>query len=201
MSNNKEIRKKIFHGLNILDKIFNKHKIYYTIAYGTLLGAVRHWDMIQWDDDADVHILRKDIDKIMELKDEFAKYGITLKKNLKLLKLYFNDTDYPFIDLFPIDNFKGKTKRCGPKSYECKQILRKWWTSWYDFPYAWIIDRVKLKFGDLTLWAPRKYIKLLKFWYGPKCLTQCYSNPYNHMTGKFSKSKLINCKKLPKPQI
>ena len=56
----KEIKEKITFGLKIIDKIFNKHNIYYTAAYGTLLGAVRHWDMIPWDDDADLNIWRKD---------------------------------------------------------------------------------------------------------------------------------------------
>ena len=65
----------------ITSKIFNKHKIYYTIGYGTLLGAVRHWDVIDWDDDADLHIYNKDIPKIMKLKEEFAEYGLILEKN------------------------------------------------------------------------------------------------------------------------
>ena len=63
---NTDLQKKIYYGLEIIDKIFNKHNIYYSIAYGTLLGAVRHWDLIEWDDDADLHILKSDIPKIMK---------------------------------------------------------------------------------------------------------------------------------------
>ena len=195
------IRKDIFHGLKILDELFTKHNIYYTIGYGTLLGAVRHWDMIEWDDDADLHILRKDIDKIMNLQGEFKKHGIILKKDWKLLKLYFNEKEYPFIDLFPIDSINGKTKRCRPNSKVCEQINQGWWTSWYDFPFKWIIDRKRLKFGNLNLWAPKEYLNLLKFWYGKKCLTECYSSNFDHITGYYIKPKLINCNNLPKPQI
>jgi Icc-related predicted phosphoesterase len=45
------IKEKIIYGLSIIDKILNAHDIYYTISYGTLLGAVRHWDMIPLDTD------------------------------------------------------------------------------------------------------------------------------------------------------
>jgi len=195
------IRKDIFYGLKVMDKIFNKHNIYYTIAYGTLLGAVRHWDMIQWDDDADIHILRKDIKKIMKLENEFKKHGIILKKDWKLLKLYFNEKEYPFIDLFPIDSIDGKTKRCRPFSKKCEQINQGWWTSWYDFPFEWLKERKRLKFGNLTLWAPKETMKLLNFWYGKNCLKECYSANYDHVTGKYVKPKLIKCLNLPKPQI
>jgi len=201
----KYIKKDILHGLEIMDKIFNSHKIYYTIGYGTLLGAVRHHDMIEWDDDADIHILKEDINKIMSLKDEFAKYGIILEQEWKLLKLYFNDKKYPFIDLFPIGNDSGKTRRCIPSTLsnpkKCTQIYQKWWTSWYGFPYNWIINRKKLKFGKLNLWAPVKYLELLKFWYGKKCLTECYTSNFDHITGRYIKPKLIKCLNLPKPQI
>jgi|UniRef100_A0A6C0ISV8 hypothetical protein len=201
----KYIKKDILHGLKVMDKIFNSHNIYYTIGYGTLLGAVRHHDMIEWDDDADIHILKEDIDKIMSLKDEFLKYGITLAKEWKLLKLYFNDKKYPFIDLFPIHNEGGKTKRCIPTNYsnpkKCTQIFERWWTSWYGFPYNWLIQRKKLKFGNLNLWAPSNYLELLKFWYGNKCLTECYTSNFDHITGRYIKPKLIKCLNLPKPQI
>ena len=198
---NYKLRNNINYGLKIIDKIFNENGIYYTIAYGTLLGAVRHWKMIEWDDDADIHILRKDIDKILNLKSEFLKYGLVVEKDWKLLKIYFNDKKYPFIDLFPIDNMNGKTKRCGPKSNTCTQINEKWWTSWYGFPFSWLEKRVRFKFGKIYVWGPINYIELLHYWYGKRCLTTCYSSNFDHITGYYLKPKIIPCKNLPKSQL
>ena len=39
------------------DYILTKHGIKYTVAYGTMLGAVRHGGIMPWDDDADLYVL------------------------------------------------------------------------------------------------------------------------------------------------
>ena len=197
----KTLKKKIYFGLNAIDKIFNKHKIYYTIGYGTLLGAVRHWDVIDWDDDADLLVFRKDIPKIMNLKKEFAKYGLILEQNWKLLKVYFNDTKYPFIDFFIVDNNNGITKRCMTKYKTCHQVNQRWWTKEYGFPFKWLLERKRIEIGKIKVWAPVESLKLLKYWYGKDCMTKCMTHNYDHVTGNYIKPKPVKCKNLPKPQL
>ena len=197
----KQIKEKIYFGLKTIDEIFNKHGIYYVIGYGTLLGAARHWDVIDWDDDADLIIFKKDIPKIMKLKDEFAKHGLILDKNWKLLKIYFNDTKFPFIDLFPVSNVNGVTQRCLTKYKGCVGIDKKWWTSQYFYPFKWLTKRQRLKLGKIQLWGPVKAINILKHWYGKDCMTKCMTHDYDHITGKYVKPKPVQCKDLPHPQI
>ena len=81
-----EIKKHITYGLKTIDAIFNKHNIEYIIAYGTLLGAVRHHDMIPWDDDADLMIHKKDYWKVLGLKNEFEKHNFVAVKLCQLMQ-------------------------------------------------------------------------------------------------------------------
>jgi len=201
----KEIKKKITYGLKIIDEIFNKHKIYYTAAYGTLLGAVRHWDMIPWDDDADLNIWRKDFKKIMALKDEFKSHGLILESDWKLIKVYFDSKNkFPFIDLFINEPKNGKLIRCSePFENKCTEIdrINDWWWKWIDYPSEWIEKRKRYNFGPIKIWGPIEPEKILKFWYGNDCLTKCETPQLDHITGDYVKVKKINCGKLLPAQL
>lgn len=75
--------------LRFIDNVCKKYDLEYILAYGTLLGAVRHKGFIPWDDDLDIIMMREDYNKLIEvLPNEINKisyikenFGLTLLKN------------------------------------------------------------------------------------------------------------------------
>lgn len=65
--------------LDEIDAFCREHKIRYTLAYGTLIGAIRHKGFIPWDDDVDL---------LMPLPDM-----LKFKKEFKSEKIRFCDVD------------------------------------------------------------------------------------------------------------
>ena len=113
--------------LEILDLIHNicvENNIRYSLAYGTLLGAVRHKAFIPWDDDIDVMMPREDYNRFISLWDDVDHNGYVLidedcspdynnnfakvRKDHTTFLQYWKQKERKFhkgiyVDIFPID--------------------------------------------------------------------------------------------------
>ncbi len=107
-----------------LDDICREHGLRYSIAYGTLLGAMRHGGFIPWDDDVDIVMPRPDYEKLLALRFSDGKYRILDYRNERhyyypyakmidtrttLIEHYRVDRPMGvFIDIFPMDLFRNE---------------------------------------------------------------------------------------------
>ena len=134
--NLEQLKKVEFNILLEIDRFCREHGIRYSLAGGTLLGAVRHKGFIPWDDDIDICMTRDQYDRFISLfSQETGRYRVITYKNNPQYKYLFakvvdthtklvEDHNFPvdgmgvFVDIFPIDVL-GDTRE------EAAQILKK----------------------------------------------------------------------------
>lgn len=112
-----EIRQCQMEMMDLVDSICRREGIEYTLAYGTLIGAVRHGGYIPWDDDLDIVLIRREYDRLLEALSRselghchvinnsfFAYTKICDDRTYVVEKRQFNIPDYGvWIDIFPYD--------------------------------------------------------------------------------------------------
>lgn len=65
--------------LEEIDRICQKHHIEYWLDGGTLLGAVRHGGFIPWDDDIDIAMRKKDLERFISIAPDELREGLFLQ--------------------------------------------------------------------------------------------------------------------------
>lgn len=120
MSENPEQFKEVLlRTLHAFDDFCRENGLNYVGAYGTVLGTVRHKQLIPWDDDIDVVMLRKDYDRFVSLKNQVSGdyeivdlstdgYYLPFAKFCDAHSTLLENNDFPFplgiyIDVFPLD--------------------------------------------------------------------------------------------------
>lgn len=105
--------------LKKFDKICKENNLEYSLAYGTMIGAVRHKGFIPWDDDIDVYMKREDYERLLSLRynddnyeikcyrysdDYYYLYSKMIDKSTYLEESWRAEKNMGvYIDIFPID--------------------------------------------------------------------------------------------------
>ena len=69
--------------LDVFHKVCSENNLRYSLAYGTLIGAVRHGGFIPWDDDIDLMMPREDYERLLQIWNNVAPEGYILMNGSK----------------------------------------------------------------------------------------------------------------------
>jgi phosphorylcholine metabolism protein LicD len=163
--------------LRVIDGLFAKHEITYWLDYGTLLGATRKGNVIPYDDDGDIGILRQDLHKVLSLSDELRLMGYHLVSWFypNFLRLDLSRINELHIDIFVWDikpmNFKEMWEhesqvRLTTCMYRQKYIPGKDETKGKHFPMEYLFPLTKINFSGMMLPAPNNPKRFCQFRYG-----------------------------------
>lgn len=143
--------------LKAIDTYCEENGITYSLACGTLLGAIRHKGYIPWDDDIDIYLLREDYEKLVrDFPDSYKGHYklVSLERDrqwdIPFAKAYDERTvmeeliDIPVkigvnIDVYPIDDVPDNE------------------TTWLRYNrkrriYHWIRALMRMKAGGRSFW-------------------------------------------------
>jgi len=145
----KQIKKLQLDMLLYIKEVCDENHLRFYLAYGTLLGAVRHGGYIPWDDDIDIMMPRKDYEKLIEIEKQkhnsvykIVSYETEDNYTLPFPKMIDTRTilrqSYHlnekvelgiYIDIFLLDGAGNTVQEVKKKREESISLIKKWYRS------------------------------------------------------------------------
>lgn len=162
-----------------VSKFCEKHDIKYSIAYGTLIGAIRHKGFIPWDDDIDIIMMRDEYERfVATYKDDYYQLfdGLGLANHLhavvsdmstRIISQHSGNTNYfykggLYVDIFPVDSTSDK------------MICYKFHKRMIYYIYKWYALSLYIKRKDIVA-------KILHFMF----------KPFSHLIGSMVRKLML----------
>ena len=193
---------RLYRTMKDLNDILLKNDIAYWVTGGSLIGALRHRGIVPWDDDGDICIMRKDVNKLRKLvplfeskkyileegtvdEDDGAPEPCIHKRNSCTWFLEPTGRNSLGVDIFvmdrigPLVTYADPSWRNAPNGGKTCYFLHR-----YIFPL------IPVRFGNFWVMTPFNAIEHLNQCYGTDW-NSVSQRLYDHRVGEWINSKKI----------
>ena len=172
-----DFAKQLYQIVRDFNDVMERCNVPYYHKSGTLLGAIRHGGLMQWDDDVDTVLFEDDLEKFIKLcipTLACAGFSVSFRTNkFEGFKIkYTRSLDgkpLPFIDVFIVSSTTANPDLYGYSS--------GW--PWWTVSKEQIFPLRKMRFGGTIIKAPKNSTQFLTTNYGPNWATHAVK--YNHL--------------------
>ena len=194
--------RRLYRTMKDLNDILLSNNISYWVTGGSLIGALRHRGIVPWDDDGDICIMRKDVNKLRKLVPLFTKKNYILeegtsdeddgtpepcihKRNSCTWFLEPKGRNSLGVDIFvmdrvgPLVTYADPAWRTAPNGGKTCYFL-----------YRYIFPLIPVRFGNFWVMTPFNAIEHLNQCYGTDW-NSVSQRLYDHRAGEWINSKKI----------
>lgn len=170
----------VYDTLETLDRLLRQAEIPYSIAGGTLLGAIRQGGFIAWDDDGDIFMRKEDAGRFLALVGELIKLGFCVRPMYLGWKIRLSQR-MQTMSIGAVDVLVVQTSADGQSLEYCSDKMREMFPN-EAMPLALWNSVGDIQFGHLTLQGPTEELArpYLAQSYGPDWETVAESSPLDH---------------------
>ena len=155
-----EYKNRLLQTFVAFDEFCTTYGLNYFACSGTAIGAVRHKGFIPWDDDIDVLMLRKDYDRLIQLRshlnethyriadlgDEgyiypFAKFYDT-NTTLQEYKAFPTCCLGVYVDIFPLDEVPDNIDKVRKAKVQYEQLFRDFQNTFFKPSLRWGLSSI-----------------------------------------------------------
>lgn len=165
------VKYEVHNILQYIDKLCKQNNIRYYIAFGTLLGAVRHQGFIPWDDDIDLLMFREDYEKFQKVMRtqncQYKLYDVLNEKDyyMPMPKVIDSKTvsEWPvvrrdfnygaWVDIFILDNVPDNMEERKSFLKRLDNIQRLYTISLYKYNSKWYNSIIKKLYYLSLSWS------------------------------------------------
>lgn len=176
--------------------LFDQYQVRYWLEGGSLLGAVRHGDIIPWDYDMDVGVFQEDLEKCPQLREvatmpkgEGREIDGFLWENARegdFFRVQYSSSNHLHVDIFPFRKRKADiSKGEDPEGIMTKNTWMESHRQDTEFPAKYLQPLEKIPFVGMNVSVPNHYVEFLEFKFGPGVVENPkYPGPTRKVTKK-----------------